>query len=217
MVRRKVKGVGVRQRRGQSFLPPFGDDSVLVGDDHRGGLSETGGPRARVESSEFGARLEECDGVSRLDDVEHPVRIAGAGDLHDAIRDRPKHARWRPACGSGAGTQRPELDPLPGRVRPSVRRRHGDEPDAAVGCTVGEQLGDGATHRVADGDEAVHAEPIEGAEGVGRTVFESEGGSGTDAVAMTVVVDDDDSVLLRQRGNGVRPVRGTVDVPPVEE
>lgn len=175
MVRRNVKSVGVRQRRGQSFLPPPGDDPILVGDDHRGGLSETGGPRARVEPTEFGPRLEKCDSVSRPDDVEHPVRIAGAGDLHDPIRDRPKHARRGAACGSGTSPQRPEFDALPGRVRPSVGRRHGDEPDAAVGCTVGEQLGDGTTHRVADGDEAVHAELIEGVEGVGRTVFEPKG------------------------------------------
>lgn len=207
----------VGQRLGKAHLSPRRHDAVLLGDDHGGGLIKAAAPRARVEAPELGAGLEQRDGVGLPDHVEHPVRVAGAGDSHDAVGHWLQHPWRRAASGSGRRSEHTEFGPFTSGVDPSVGRCHRHQPNAALRRPVRQQLCDRAAHRIADGDEPSHSELVEDVQRIGGTVLEAEGGSGPHTVAVAVMIDDDHAVLFGEGIDGVGPVGDAVDVPPVQQ
>ena len=80
-----------------------------------------------------------------------------------------------------------------------------------------DELGDRATHGVADGDDGLEAENLgEGGDVIGA-VLETKGPAAANPPAVTPMVEGDDVEVMAERLEAAEPVQGGGGGPPVEE
>jgi hypothetical protein len=177
------------------------DERVLDGHDDRARHAEPGEPRAPVVAPELAARLGDVTRVAAGHLGRRPRRAG--------LVRQPDRAQAGAPCGVGKEpeleAQEPHEPPAALHVRllPVRRGRAEHEAGDEVGMVAGQEAGDRAAHRVADGHGAIDPFVAQEGRGVVGAVGEAERLGRSQPAAVAAVIEREHAIA----GAGERVVR----------
>ena len=183
-------------RCGQRELTPRRDQLILCRDDHCRRDVDVADPTCGRELSHGTRSLEHGGGVVPADLVAGPQLGSAGVSPHDELIDEAAlDDAWRQARRQGQAAQPREGHALVARGREAHRGRAEHHPLDSGRVPLPDELRDRSTHRVADRDEAAHAELVGEGDDVVGAVLETEHPARANAAAVAPVVESEHPVV----------------------